>query len=116
MKKLFCIFLIIITSGCGINDDARPLQQFTKEEKDRRFSKFLSCLQMKAKEVDDKVSDAYTIANAVASLCFIEGDSASELYATELNQNAKNLYMEKVRKEYVKRALVTVLQERNRKK
>jgi uncharacterized protein YceK len=117
MKKIISIIIIILClMGC-----ATPHKKIiTPEEhamlKDA-YQKMDDCMENRIVAIDDKISDAMTIAEALARLCSNEFEYYGSLYAdvSGLEERLKGRFMNQIRNENKKIALTFVLEHRSNK-
>jgi hypothetical protein len=70
------------------------------------------CLIDNGRALDDGISDALTIAEAVLAACTQQQQTATELYGRHLSPQAKLLYLERTQEATRQRAVRAVLDSR----
>jgi len=117
MGYLLILTLGLFLSGCENAPQPRPpLPQPSEEEQRVAFEAVRGCLKQKARVLDDNLSDARTIAEALVSACARQYQAAAELHGRGLSPNAKRLYLEQVPSTYIEPALRAVLDYRRSKR
>lgn len=117
MLRILLIFsLLISTQGCAAKKD--DIRESSPEEKEIAASSIGHCLESKVADLDDGISDASTIANALAMRCYKEFENLSAMYVvtSDLSQRSAQLLLQDLRRTYAETALPYVLRYRNRNK
>ena len=92
--------LIASQSGAGAQDEAQ-----------RTAGQYMDCLKSRAAQLDDRTSDARTIAGAIYQACIIERTISTQAYSG-LDREKSAQLMTMTRDADIDRATVVVLQHR----
>jgi hypothetical protein len=101
LRHLALLWAVWALASCAA-PPLSPQQQFTaNEQNDRALSTFIKCALDNAPRVDDRLSDASTIALALTNHCGSEYDASTKAYA------AAHLKSESERRAFVQRRNTT---------
>ena len=108
--KITSLFIIIMVLASCVSKAQQ--KHYSRAEQDKALEEMRECYMRESIRKDDRVSDAYTIARAVANACYKEAETLSMMGAVNsgLNRNAANHYIKLMRKDYPENALFIVLE------
>lgn len=107
--------LVILTLCLGLSSchtapaPPPPLPQSSEEAFQGAEHALFDCLQQKIRLLDDAVSDARTVAEAVVSACASQFHMAAALYGKRLSPDDRRVYLDHVPSSYIEIALPAVL-------
>ena len=81
LRHLALLWAVSALASCAAPPPSRQQQFMAKEENDRALSTFIKCGLDNAPRVDDRLSDASTIALALTNRCASEYDASTRAYA-----------------------------------
>lgn len=102
-KKLFVAFLLFLVTACATPQPTVPIEELKARANDAMRLQF-RCGLRNIPEVDDGISDAKTVALALALRCHREYQQATEAfgYATLDNKEQRQMFMEESNRSEVK--------------
>jgi hypothetical protein len=114
MKTIVALLLPLALAGCVTAEAQAPMPVTEQEEQATDFAWF-RCLQNAVRKMDDGVSDASTIAMAVAPMCSREFAAVVEVYERKRppsNPAVRRMFEQGVQRQNQNKALQFVLEHR----
>lgn len=91
MYRIFVMLVALLLSGCVTTEEAVKNKQLLEEQAKEAMSEAHRCGLRNVADLDDKLSDASTIALGIAMKCQAEHTNAIRMYAISRNMVARDV-------------------------
>jgi hypothetical protein len=107
------LHILIIASACVAGCSSAPQAiEATEQEKDDAATAWISCLAASAEDMDDGISDASTVAVAVAAMCHSEFLASRETFSRGMNAPTRTMFERGAGDMEIENATIAVLKAR----